>query len=108
MNGRTRSYEAQSVILEARVEEVSAESTTSGSFTKLLCEVTASKHRNFNHMSGKQTTIYWHISGLPNFKDGDRLIVYATPKGIENSTIKYSRRIDKVDEHGSMISRYFC
>mgnify|MGYP001586534020 CR=1 FL=1 len=108
MNGRTRQYEAKSVILEAKVEEVSMESTTRGSFTKLLCEVTASKHRNFNYMSGKQATIYRHISGLPNFRVGDRLMVYTTPKGIEDLTIKDSKRIDKVDEHGSMISRYFC
>ncbi len=107
MNRRTRQYEEQPVILEAKIGEVSFEPSTRGSFTKLSCEVTDSRHRNFNHMSGKPATVYLHPSALPKFKEGDKIIIYATPKKIEDSTITDPKRIDKMDGNDSMMSRYF-
>lgn len=105
---RTRNYEAQSIILEAEVTKQPQEVKIKSGLTELTCTIITTNHRDFSYLLDKPTIINWHISGLPDFQEGDYLRIYTTPKKIENSTITYPRRIDRLNKQGLMISRHFC
>ena len=106
---KSRVYESQLIILEAEVMAQPIEVGRFSTFSGIPCIVTGIEHPNFRrHMLYEPIVIEWHHSGLQDFGRGDRLRVYATPKGIEHLTVAYPRRIDKIDDQRKLISRHFC
>lgn len=105
---RSRVYESQSIVLEAKVIFPLLEVGRFDTFSGIPCVITKVKHPDFKYMLDHSVVIEWHHSGLQDFSKGDKLRVYATPKGIDNLVITCPRRIDKIDEKCEMISRHFC
>ena len=106
---RSRAYESQSIILEVEVIGKPVETGRFNTYSGIPCTVTGIENYDFRRrILNEQIVIEWHHSGLQDFSKGDILRVHATPKGIEDLTVFYPRRIDKIDEMGKMISRHFC
>lgn len=111
---RIRQYELQNIFLEGTIISSPVETRRSSIVCELQFCISSLDYQNLYEneeriLTGytqQDTTIYWHPLGIPEFKEGDYIRVYATVKNLTNSGIDHPRRMDVLSNGKAY--RHFC
>ncbi len=108
---RTRQYDLQDIFLEGTIVSPPIETRRSSIVCELQFNISSMNYSNLYEnekriLTKSPITIYWHQSGINEFKEGDYIKVYATIKNLTDSGIDHPRRIDVLSN--GKTHRHFC